>query len=72
MRLPEEPARTLIRLARLGHRQGLQQALVQLVEQHPECEAQAAMLRVLVERFAWNELIDQLGRSLETSDVEAL
>jgi signal transduction histidine kinase/CheY-like chemotaxis protein len=72
VRLPEEPARTLIRLARLGHRQGLKNALDRLVEQHPECEPQAAMLRVLVERFAWHELIEQLGRSLETSDVEAL
>jgi CheY-like chemotaxis protein len=72
VRLPDEHARTLMRLARLGHRQGLQQALDRLVEQHPECEAQAAMLRVLVERFAWNELVEQLGRSLEPTDVEVL
>jgi CheY-like chemotaxis protein len=70
MRLPEEHARTLIRLARLGHRQGLQHALDLLVEQHPDCEAQAAMLRVLVEHFAWNELVDQLSRALEFSDAE--
>jgi signal transduction histidine kinase/CheY-like chemotaxis protein/purine-cytosine permease-like protein len=72
MRLPEEHARTLIRLARLGHRSGLQHALGVLVEQHPQCEAQAAMLHVLVERFAWNELVDQLSRSLEVSDVKAV
>ena len=72
VRLPDEHARTLVRLARLGHRQGLQQALDSLVQQHPECTAQAAMLRVLVERFAWNELIDQLTRALDVTDAEAL
>ncbi len=72
VRLPEEHARTLIRLARLGHRQGLLHALDTLLLQHPECVAQAGLLRVLVERFAWNELVDQLTRSLDVTDAEAL
>ncbi len=72
VRLPDEHARTLVRLARLGHRQGLLQALEALVQQHPDCSVQAAMLRVLVDRFAWNELIDQLTRALDVTDAEAL
>ena len=72
VRLPEEHARTLVRLAKLGHRQGLQLALDRLIAEHPDCTAQAAMLRVLVERFAWAELIDQLTRALDVTDAEAL
>jgi hypothetical protein len=72
VRLPEEHARTLIRLARLGHRQGLQHALGLLAEEHPDCAPQVALLRVLVERFAWGELVDQLTRAIETTDAEAL
>ena len=72
VRLPEEHARTLVRLAKLGHRQGLQLALDRLVADHPDCTAQAALLRVLVERFAWAELIDQLTRALDVTDAEAL
>jgi len=72
LHLPDEDARSLIRLARLGHRLGLHQALDRLIEMHPTCEVQATMLRVLVDRFAWNELVDQLNRSLgdETTDTE--
>ena len=72
VRLPEEHARTLVRLARLGHRQGLLLALQRLVEEHPACGNQAALLRVLVERFAWDELTEQLTRSLNETDAEAL
>jgi signal transduction histidine kinase/CheY-like chemotaxis protein len=72
LRLPQDHARTLVRLARLGHRQGLLAALERLVEDHPDCTAQAAMLRVLVERFAWAELIDPLTRALDVTDAEAL
>jgi hypothetical protein len=71
LQLPEEDAGTLLRLARLGHRAGLQQALDRMVEQHPACEVQATMLRVLVDRFAWNELIDELTRSLQPIDEPA-
>jgi signal transduction histidine kinase/CheY-like chemotaxis protein len=72
LRLPEEALRRLLPLARLGHPQGLQQALDELVTSHPECSAQAAMLRTLVSRFAWVELVDQLSRALEARAEEAL
>jgi signal transduction histidine kinase/CheY-like chemotaxis protein/purine-cytosine permease-like protein len=71
LHLPEDDARTLIRLARLGHRLGLHQALDRLIEQHPACEVQATMLRVMVDRFAWNELVDELNRSLQLVDEPA-
>ncbi len=69
--LPEEHARTLVRLARLGHRQGLVLALERLVHEHPDCAAAAGEARALVERFAWNELIERLQRSLPRRDEEA-
>jgi len=72
VRLPEVHARTLMRLARLGHREGLRIAIERLVRAHPECEAQAVLLRAFVESFAWNELIDHLARSLDVADEEAL
>jgi len=68
--LPEEHARTLVRLARLGHRQGLVLALERLVHEHPDCAAAAGEARALVERFAWNELIERLQRSLPRRDEE--
>jgi CheY-like chemotaxis protein len=64
LQIPPEYARTLIQLARLGHRQGLAVALDRLVQEHPDCAAAANDLRALVERFAWNELIASLQRSL--------
>ncbi|MGE4052888.1 MAG: ATP-binding protein [Piscinibacter sp.] len=70
--LPEEHARTLVRLARLGHRQGLVLALERLVHEHPDCAAAAGEARALVERFAWNELIERLQRSLPRRDEEAV
>ena len=70
VRIPEEHARTLVRLARLGHRQGLVLALQRLVEEYPECAEPAGELRALVERFAWNELIERLQRSLARQDEE--
>ena len=69
--IPEEHARTLVRLARLGHRQGLVMALERLVKEHPDCAAAAADLRALVERFSWNEMIERLQRSLARRDEEA-
>ena len=70
VRLPAEDTRALIKLARLGHRLGLHQVLDRLVEQQPSYEVQAAMLRVLIDRFAWNELVDQLSLSLDLSDAQ--
>ena len=68
--LPDEPARDLLRLARLGHPQGLQQALDSLTRTHPACAAQAAMLRTLVARHAWVELVDHLQRAVDLLDLE--
>ncbi len=70
--ISEAHARTLIRLARLGHRQGAMQALDNLATAHPECAAQVGAIRALVERFAWDELIEQLQRSIPAgADQEA-
>ncbi|MEP6875587.1 MAG: ATP-binding protein, partial [Burkholderiales bacterium] len=70
-RLPEAHADTLLRLARIGHRQGLQYALDTLVLAHPECEPQASALRELVARFAWDELIARLTDTLDAVGEEA-
>jgi signal transduction histidine kinase/CheY-like chemotaxis protein/purine-cytosine permease-like protein len=58
--LPDEHAATLIRLARLGHVQGLHLALDRLADEQPALASQASALRVLVERFAFDELAEQL------------
>jgi signal transduction histidine kinase/CheY-like chemotaxis protein/purine-cytosine permease-like protein len=73
MALPDDYAATLTRLARLGHAQGLQQALGQLLQAHPACAAEVASLRQLVERYAFAELLQRLQRSraLETADGAA-
>ncbi len=70
LEIPEEHARTLVRLARLGHRQGLVLALERLVLEHPGCADAAGEARALVERFAWNELIERLQRSLARREEE--
>jgi signal transduction histidine kinase/CheY-like chemotaxis protein/purine-cytosine permease-like protein len=72
VKLPEEHARTLMRLARLGHQQGLLQALDRLTQLHPDCQEPAVTLRTLVERFSWNELIDQLSRTIALIDTETV
>jgi signal transduction histidine kinase/CheY-like chemotaxis protein len=59
--LPAEFGATLIRLARIG-----------LAQAHPACAAQAARLRTLVDRFAFDELIEQLAPALDMTDPEAL
>jgi signal transduction histidine kinase/CheY-like chemotaxis protein/purine-cytosine permease-like protein len=68
--LPEEHARTLLRLARLGHAQGLKLALDRLAQEVPACAALADELRVLVDRFAWTALSDRLSAQLPQQDVE--
>jgi CheY-like chemotaxis protein len=69
--LPTGHAQALLRLAHLGHAQGLQRALDALVREHAECAAQAADLRELVAQFAWRELVDRLGGALRVPDGEA-
>ncbi len=56
-------AATLTRLARLGHARGLVQALDGLQQQHPALEAQVMALRLLVERYAFDELLERLASS---------
>jgi response regulator RpfG family c-di-GMP phosphodiesterase len=67
--LPPEFAATLTRLARLGHAQGLLLALDQLVQSHPAHAAQAAALRTLAERFAFDELLERLAPSRAGVDI---
>ncbi len=69
--LPAEFAATLTRLARIGHAQGLHDALARLVQAHPTCRAQAEVLSDLVDRFAFEELIERLAPALETHDPGA-
>jgi CheY-like chemotaxis protein len=54
--LPEEVLTTLTRLSRLGHLQGLHQALDQIASDHPAASEQVAAWRALVERCAFSEL----------------
>jgi CheY-like chemotaxis protein len=69
--LPAEFASTLHRLARLGHALGLREALDRLDQAHPECRAQATALRDIVDRFAFEELLQQLAPAIDTADQEA-
>jgi hypothetical protein len=68
--LPRPHAEALLRLARLGHAQGLQRALDGLVGEHVEYEPQAIALRGLVARFAWSDLISRLASDLRVADGE--
>jgi len=69
--LPPDVAQDLLRLARLGHAQGLQRQLDELLAAHPALGARVAALRELASRFAWPELIASLGRELDMTDGEA-
>jgi CheY-like chemotaxis protein len=71
-RLPDEYLATLGRLARLGHAQGLQQALDRMVSDHPAFGPQADALRLMVDRYAFGDVIEQLRRSRDTSGSEVL
>jgi signal transduction histidine kinase/CheY-like chemotaxis protein/purine-cytosine permease-like protein len=70
--LPNEHARTLLRLARMGHPQGLHRALDAMVAEYPAQAAHAEELRELVGRFDWPELIERLDRAVGQADEEAL
>jgi hypothetical protein len=67
-----EHARTLLRLARMGHPQGLQRALDALVAEYPAQASQADALRELVGRFDWPQLIERLDRAVGEANEEAL
>ncbi len=68
--LPASHAQTLLRLAQLGHAQGLQRSLDALALAHPECKPQIVVLRALVARFAWDDLIMMLTGALHAADAE--
>lgn len=69
-RLPSDHARALLRLARLGHPQGLRDGLDALLRDHPGQAAEVDALRRLVARFAWQDLIERLGRSVTDAGEE--
>ena len=66
----EDDGAALTRLARLGHAQGLHQALDSLAQAHPASADRVAALRGLVERFAFTELLEQLRSERELDDAE--
>ena len=68
--LPNELAQDLLRLARLGHAQGLQRHLDALLAERPALAVRVAALRELTSRCAWPELIASLGRELDLADGE--
>ncbi|MEO7336924.1 MAG: ATP-binding protein [Caldimonas sp.] len=68
--VPVEHLRSLLRLAQLGHAQGLQRALDALADEHPACTPQSDAMRGLVARFAWHDLIAQLSGSLLAAEEE--
>jgi hypothetical protein len=67
--LPADVVSSLTRLARLGHAKGLHQALDRLAAEHPAHQAQAEALRGMVERFAFDGLVDHL-QALQATDPE--
>jgi len=68
--LPAEAASELLRLARLGHLLGLRRALARLQAQQPELAETVAPLSELVERCAWDTLIQRL-QALTPADEAA-
>jgi DNA-binding NarL/FixJ family response regulator len=69
--LPAEFASALTRLARIGHAQGLQQALDRLAREQPASLEAVAALRAMVDRFAFGELLDALAPALDAADAQA-
>jgi hypothetical protein len=55
----------------MGHAQALHEGLDRLAREHAEHEAQVALLRLLVERFAFEELVRRLQAVAERDDAEA-
>jgi signal transduction histidine kinase/DNA-binding NarL/FixJ family response regulator len=72
VRLPQEATSELIRLARLGHLQGLHKALDAIEAAHPPCAADCKALRGLLERFELDAFLDQITRGLVATQAEAL
>jgi signal transduction histidine kinase/CheY-like chemotaxis protein len=68
--VPREHAEALLRLARLGHAQGLQRALDLLGEAHTECGPRVEAMRGLVARYDWAALIAGLTEALGEAEGE--
>ena len=69
--LPDEALQTLTRLARLGHAQGLHQALDRLAAAQPASGPQVALLRGWVDRFDFTGLLDHLHPLNHDRDLDA-
>lgn len=70
--LPATFRPALTRLARMGHAGGLHEALDRLVAEHPDCRAAADEVRALVDRFAFDELIERLAPPEPADNPEAM
>jgi CheY-like chemotaxis protein len=69
---PQELLGEMMRLARLGHVQGLRNALEAAMQRHPECQQEGRQLKLLLERFDLNGLLARLGASLQQTPEEAM
>jgi signal transduction histidine kinase/CheY-like chemotaxis protein/purine-cytosine permease-like protein len=67
--LPPNFKKTLTTLARMGHAQGLRDGLDRLAGEHPEHAPQVAALRLLVDRFAFDEVLTQLLAQAERDNA---
>jgi signal transduction histidine kinase/CheY-like chemotaxis protein len=72
IRLPVDVIGSLIRLARIGHLQGLQEALDDVMRRHPECEPEGQRLCALLARYDIEAVLEQLTRALRETSAEAL
>jgi DNA-binding NarL/FixJ family response regulator len=68
--LPAEFSATLTRLARIGHAQGLKEALRRLQVLHPSLGAQVGELMAMVERYDFAELLERLSVPLPAGEQE--
>jgi CheY-like chemotaxis protein len=69
--LPVEVTQELIRLASLGHMQGLRNALTQALLAHPECELEGKELHALLARFDLDGLTARLRLASTHASAEA-
>jgi CheY-like chemotaxis protein len=68
--LPVEVIGELIRLTRLGHMQGIRDALDAALLRHPECLVEGKRLRELLDRFDLEGFLEQLAGSLRAAPAE--
>ncbi|HET7795709.1 MAG TPA: ATP-binding protein, partial [Rhizobacter sp.] len=70
-RLPATLVGDLVRLARLGHVQGLRSALDAAVLSHSACQAELQRLGERLDRFDLEGFLEQLVKNLQGADVES-